>query len=79
MSAMVHGMKATLYSLAVIQEEVRQLVNTGVVSRQQRIYTLWRYIPAREWFPMERELENSNFLLRDCLGDLIGWEEWQND
>ena len=51
----------------------------GVVSRQQRIYTLWQYIPAREWVGVERELEHSNFLLRDCLGDLIGWGEWHND
>lgn len=67
------------YSLAVIQHEARQLVEKGVVSRRERIYTLWQYIPAREWFRMERELEKSNFLLRDCLGDLIGWEQWHND
>jgi len=24
---------------------------------------------------MERELEKSNFILRDCIGDLIGWED----
>ena len=70
---------STQYSLDVIQHEARQLVKKGLVSRQQRIYTLWRYISAREWVNVERELERSNFLLRDCIGDLIGWEEWEND
>jgi hypothetical protein len=76
---MMQTIKSSQYSIAVIQTEARQLVEQGVVSRQQRIYTLWRYIPAREWIRVERELEKSNFLLRDCLGDLIGWEEWHND
>ncbi|MBD1920924.1 DUF4327 family protein [Microcoleus sp. FACHB-831] len=67
------------YSLAVIRDEVRMLVEKGVVSRRQRIVSLWRYIAAREWIYMEQELENSNFLLRDYIGDLIGSEEWDND
>jgi hypothetical protein len=67
------------YSLDVIQDEARQLVQKGVVSRQQPIYCLCQYIPAREWVCIENELENCDFLLRDRIGDLIGREEWDND
>lgn len=67
------------YSMDVIREEARQLVQKGVVSRQQPIYSLCQYIPAREWVCIEGELENSDFLLRDRIADLIGREEWEND
>jgi hypothetical protein len=45
------------YSIDVIRDEARQLVQQGVVSRQQPIYTLCRHIPAREWVMVESELE----------------------
>ncbi len=67
------------YSLDIIQEEARQLVQKGVVSRQQPIYALCKYIPAREWDRMEHELEKSDFLLRDRIADLVGHEVWDND
>jgi beta-galactosidase GanA len=67
------------YTLDVIQEEARRLVHKGVVSRQQPIYTLCQYIPAREWAWVECELEKNSYLLRDRIGDLMGHEEWQND
>lgn len=67
------------YSLGLIQDEARQLVQKGVVSRQQPIYVLCQYIPAREWACIECELERCNFLLRDRIGDLMGREEWEND
>lgn len=67
------------YSIDVIQEEARQLVERGLVSRQQPIYVLCQYIPAREWVCVECELEQCDFLLRDRIGDLIGSEEWEND
>lgn len=67
------------YSLDVIQEEARQLVDRGLLSRQQPIYSLCQYIPAREWVCVERELERHNFLLRDRIGDLMGSENWDND
>lgn len=67
------------YSLDVIREEARQLVQKGVVSRQQPIYTLCQYIPAREWVCIECELEKCDFLLRDRIADLMGHEEWDND
>ncbi len=67
------------YSLPVIQDEARQLVQKGLVSRHQSIYILCQYIPAREWACIEFELERCNFLLRDRIGDLMGYEDWEND
>ncbi len=67
------------YSLNMIQDEVRQLVEKGVVNRQQPIYSLCKHIPSREWACMECELEKCDFLLRDRIGDLMGHETWDND
>jgi uncharacterized protein YqgQ len=67
------------YSLAIIQDEVRQLVEKGMITRQQHIYILCEYIPAREWVCIESELEKADYLLRDRIGDLIGHEQWDND
>ncbi|NJR71434.1 MAG: DUF4327 family protein [Synechococcales cyanobacterium CRU_2_2] len=67
------------YSLDMIQDEARHLVQRGMISRQQPIYVLCNYIPAREWACIEDELERCNFLLRDKIGDLMGREEWSND
>lgn len=67
------------YSMNLIQDEARQLVQKGVVSRNQPIYALCQYIPAREWSCVEYVLENNDFLLRDRIGDLLGREDWTND
>ncbi|NES23158.1 MAG: DUF4327 family protein [Symploca sp. SIO3E6] len=67
------------YSIDVLQEEARQLVEKGIVSRQQPIYALCQYIPARDWVCVEFELEEGDFLLRDRIADLVGFEEWEND
>lgn len=67
------------YSLPLIQDKARQLVQEGLVSRHQPIYILCQYIPAREWAWIECELERCNFLLRDRIGDLMGNEKWEND
>ncbi len=67
------------YSIELIQEEARELVRKGVVSRQQPIYSLCQFIPAREWGFVEQELEKCNYLLRDRIGDLMGKEVWEND
>jgi hypothetical protein len=67
------------YSMDLLQDEVRHLVERGTVNRQQPIYTLGKYIPAREWACVEDELEECDFLLRDRIGDLLGHEEWDND
>lgn len=67
------------YSINLLQDEARQLVHQGIVGRQQPIYTLCKYIPAREWVGVECELEKNGFLLRDRIIDLIGREDWEND
>ncbi|MEB3357205.1 MAG: DUF4327 family protein [Synechococcales bacterium] len=68
-----------IFSIDFIKDEARQLVERGVVSRQQPIYVLCKYIPAREWGEVEFELEKNCFLLRDRIGDLLGQECWPND
>jgi hypothetical protein len=72
-------LQSAQYSLGVIQDEARELVLKGVVSRHQPIYILCQFIPPREWAWIECELERCNFLLRDRIGDLMGREEWEND
>lgn len=67
------------YSLDVIQDEARELVKKGVISRQQPLYTLCQFIPPREWVMVECELEKGEYLLRDRICDLLGEEEWDND
>ena len=67
------------YSMNLLQDEARQLVQKGVISRNQPIYVLCQYIPAREWAGVECILEESDFLLRDRVGDLLGREDWAND
>ncbi len=72
-------LQSVQYSLNIIKDEARQLVQRGLVSRNQPIYILCQYIPAREWACIETELERCNFLLRDRIGDLMGREDWEND
>jgi hypothetical protein len=67
------------YSIDTIRDEARQLVEKGIASRNQPIYVLCEYIPAREWVVIESELERCDYLLRDRLGELIGSEIWDND
>ncbi|MBW4646621.1 MAG: DUF4327 family protein [Goleter apudmare HA4340-LM2] len=70
---------AVQYDIEVIKEEVRQLVNKGVINRQQPIYFLFKYLRERDWEFFERELENHDFLLRDRIIDLLGREDWEQD
>jgi hypothetical protein len=67
------------YSIDAIKEEARHLIEKGTISRQQPIYTLCQYIPAREWVCIECELERCEFLLRDSIGDLVAYENWESD
>ena len=66
-------------SIDAIAEEARQLVYRGFVSRQQHLYVLCEYFPAREWTNIENELEQYGYLLRDRIIDLIGSERWSQD
>jgi len=67
------------YTMDMIRDEAKQLVESGVVTRQQPIFTLCGYIAAREWPLVESELEQYDYLLRDCIGDLLTCETWSND
>ena len=67
------------YSLDILREEARELVERRIISRHQPIYRLYEFIPAREWIALTAELEDRNFLLRDRIGDLLGVEQWCND
>ncbi|MFB2833512.1 DUF4327 family protein [Floridanema evergladense] len=67
------------YEIDVIQQEARELVKKGIVSRNQPIYTLCQFIPPREWVYVEKELEFNGYLLRDRIIDLLGREDWSED
>jgi uncharacterized protein YqgQ len=67
------------YSIEMIRDEVRQLLDKGLVTRHQPIYVLCQYIPPREWVCVECELEKCDYLLRDQIGDLIPAQTWDND
>lgn len=70
---------AVKYDIEIIREEARQLVKKGLISRQQPIYALCKYIPERDWVCFEIELEKNEFLLRDRIIDLLGRENWEED
>jgi hypothetical protein len=67
------------YSIDMIKNEARELVNQGVLGRQQPIYTICQFVPAREWAYIELELELNGYLLRDPIIDLIQPETWESD
>lgn len=67
------------YSINSLKEKVRQLIKKGLLGRQQPIYTICNFIPAREWHKVEIELELNGYLLRDHLIDLIQPERWDNN
>lgn len=67
------------YSIDMIKAEARELVGRGILGRQQAIYTICQFVPAREWDSIELELELNGFLLRDHIIDLIQPEKWDED
>ena len=79
MSATIQQSPSTSYSIDILRDEARQLIETGIISRQQSIYTLCKYIPAREWVTVECQLERNDYLLRDPIGDLVCYDSWEND
>ena len=64
----------------MVKEEARQLVEAGALDRKQPIYALCRFIPPLvSGKCVELELEESDYLLRDEIADLLGREDWSND
>ncbi len=75
----VAPVKSLIYTIDIIKDEIKALVEKGSISRQQPIYSLAQYIPAREWLRVEQELEKEDYLLRDPIADLLERERWDND
>ncbi len=67
------------FSIEMLKDEVRQLVEMGKIDCRQPIYVLCQFIPAREWVCVERELERNGFLLRDHIADLNPVQCWSDD
>lgn len=67
------------YTLDMLRNEAYELVNQGLIDRQQPIYALCRYITGREWECVEINLAENEFLLRDRVIDLLSQERWQED
>ena len=65
-----------IFSLELIRSTAIELVRQQRLDRQQPIYTLCKFIPAKQWFAVERELELHDFLLRDHIIDLMSHEAW---
>ncbi len=72
-------LQTVTYTIELIQDEARELVRKGVLGRQQPIYTICQFIPAREWEWVELELERNGYLLRDHIIDLLQPERWDED
>jgi uncharacterized protein YqgQ len=41
------------YSIELIKDEVRCLVERGIINRDRPLYILCEYLPAREWLGIE--------------------------
>ena len=67
------------YSIQVIKEEVRALVAKGALGKHVQLYSLSRFFDSQDWEDVERLLTLNEYLLRDCVCDLIGQESWIND
>jgi hypothetical protein len=72
-------MPAVQYSINTIRDEVRCLIDKGLVERHQPLYVICKFIPPREWQCVEYELEDHDLLLSDQVLDLVGREDWVND
>jgi hypothetical protein len=67
------------YSMTDIQDEVRALVERGLVGKQARIYELKKFFSDRKWQTIERLLDMHDYVLRGHIIDLVGKESWIND
>ena len=67
------------YNFDLIVEEVKALLEKGVIDRFQRLYVLANYIPAREWLTVEMELEEKGYSLRDQVKEIVSKQRWEND
>lgn len=76
---MTTQLRQRLYTLDMLRDEARALVDLRAVNRQQPIHALCRFVPEEGWQCIEAALEESGFLLRDRIIDLLAQESWETD
>ena len=72
-------LRPKVYTLNMLRDEARALVEKRIVDRQQPIHALCRFVPADGWKCIEIALEEDNFLMRDHIIDLLAQETWEED
>lgn len=70
---------SSAYSIELIRDEARHLVENGTLSTQHSIAAICRFFPERERLHIEHELELNQYLLRDRLCELVTDLRWDND
>ncbi|MEL6555128.1 MAG: DUF4327 family protein [Cyanobacteria bacterium J06621_11] len=76
---MTIAVREKVYTLDVLRDEARALVDRGCLTRQQPICMLCRYISDGKWKCFEVALAENEFLLRDRIIDLLSEERWEED
>ena len=76
---MIAQLRPRVYTLDMLRDEARALVDKRFVDRQQPIHALCRFVPEEGWKCVEVALEADEFLLRDRIVDLLAQETWEND
>lgn len=67
------------YTLDMLRDEARALVDKRMVNRQQPIRALCRFVSEEGWKCVEVALERDDFLMRDRIIDLLAQETWTED
>ena len=67
------------YTLDMLRDEARALVDQRIINRQQPIYALCRFVSKDRWKCVEMALEADEFLMRDRIIDLLAQETWIED
>ena len=76
---MITQLRPKVYTLDVLRDEARALVDKHIIDRQQPIHALCRFVPEEGWKCIEIALEENEFLLRDHIIDLLAQETWEED
>ncbi len=71
--------KNLIYSIDSIKKEAKKLVQKGLLSRQQKIYSMCQFVPPEQLNSFEIELELHEYLLRDHIIDLLQPEKWEDN
>ena len=68
-----------VYTLDMLRSEARELVYRRMLTRQDTIAALRRYLPKREWQQIEALLEQHELLTREPIETLLCKEDWSED